>query len=422
MASKSGDIKAPRIAGWGLTLAILGILLLALVVRTGWMLYAEPIPVSDFESYLKLATGLLDYGQYGYPQPTAFRAPGYPFFLAVLMCISRSLTWLSLANVVLSTLSCCIVFFLAKRLFQRRDIALVASLLCAVNPTFVFYAPVLASENLFPLLVFGATLLAMNRHKRYWLRAAITGVLMGFAILTRPEALFYLPIVCALFWVQSRGQMPQTLRTLSYSAIVGAVAVCVLVPWYIRNRLVLGPGAGLGTNGGIVFYEAHRPDGPGYTPLEGTPLEGLDEVKASREGYRLGLAYIRSNPLSFVWHARRNTQNLYSPSVDSVNAATRLPLEPGKEWKNKPLSLLEKAKTLAMALYGLLLSMAVLSVLTIHDWPRRALVVVGAFLVVHWVLYSVVFWGSPRFRYLPEMFFCLCGAVVITKLAARRLS
>src|SRR5262245_65139209 len=129
------------------------ILAVALLLRLGWMQYAQTIPVSDFEDYRTLAESLRDHHQFGYPVLTAWRLPGYPLFLAGLMLISRSIAWLSFWSVVLSTVNCALVCCLAYVLFERKDVAVGAGLVSALNPSFVFYSPVLASEHLFTLLV-----------------------------------------------------------------------------------------------------------------------------------------------------------------------------------------------------------------------------------------------------------------------------
>src|SRR5262249_22983335 len=129
--------------------------------RLAWMLYAQPEPISDFADYRSLAVDLVEHGQYGFPEPTARRPPGYPFFLAGMMLISRSVWWLSLANVVVSSCTCLLVYLLAKYLFQSTNLALVSAFLCSVNPQFVAYSPTLASENVFPLLILGATVMVI---------------------------------------------------------------------------------------------------------------------------------------------------------------------------------------------------------------------------------------------------------------------
>jgi hypothetical protein len=93
---------------------LLLIVALALSLRLAWMWYAQPVPVSDFAEYAEWASALLQHHQYGYPQPTAYRSPGYPFFLAGLMLVSNSVTWLSLVNVLLAAPVCVLLYALGK--------------------------------------------------------------------------------------------------------------------------------------------------------------------------------------------------------------------------------------------------------------------------------------------------------------------
>ena len=77
------------------------ILLLGFALRLAWLLFARPVPVSDFEGYRQLAINLLDRHFFGFSTPKAYRLPGNPAFLALAMLVSRSVIWLSFANVLL---------------------------------------------------------------------------------------------------------------------------------------------------------------------------------------------------------------------------------------------------------------------------------------------------------------------------------
>ena len=63
-----------------------------------------------------------------------------------------------------------------------------------------------------------------------------------------------------LLWASQEHALPRW-RALLAPTLAIVVAGGVLLPWYARNRIVLGPDAGLGTGGGLAFYFGHRPDG-----------------------------------------------------------------------------------------------------------------------------------------------------------------
>lgn len=407
-------VKIALWLGRGESRALVPILALAMVLRLGWLLYAAPTPTSDAEHYRFLAEGLLDHHQYGYPQPSAFRPPGYPFFLATMMLVSRSVAWLSMVNVILSTAICALAFVLAYRLFDKR-VALGAALIAALNPSFVFYSPILASEHLFAPLMLGTTILALTGPEALYRRAALCGILLGAAILTRPEAIFYVPVIGGCFlWAPRHFGYRFAGTTVVGTGLVVVVAALVVLPWYIRNLTVLGPGVGLGTNGGVVFYEGHNPDHYGWRKT--TRLSGLGEVDSSKAGYRLALEYLKSHPASLLRSTLLGTYGLYRPSSTAAGWSSRLPGEPGQSGARKPLAFLPAAKMLNIGGYSFLLFLTLLSLWTIRSWPARSMFVIGSFIFFNWLLYAVVFWGSPRYRFFPEVLFSICASVALTRL------
>ena len=226
------------------------VFVVAFCIGTAWTLNLKSIhPFSDYLEYHELAENLLEHGQFGYPEPTARRLPAYPALLAGLMRISRSELWLNLANVVLFGVLAVLVHDLARRLTQRRDVAMLAALICALNPTFVFFSPVLGSEHLFAPLVIGSMILLLHERIPRSIRAVLAGLTIGIAVLTRGEGLFYVPVLLAIIVIGGGSWRRR---------IVGAICVCAMcavtvVPWIVRNRLVMGPGAGLSTTGASLL-------------------------------------------------------------------------------------------------------------------------------------------------------------------------
>ncbi len=106
------------------------ILLLGFAAWVLWWAYAEPVPVSDYETYRLLAEGLLQHRQLGIPNPSANRLPGYPVFLALMMLISNSAAWLSFINVIFSTLLIYLVYKLALHLTSEKILPIIAASFC----------------------------------------------------------------------------------------------------------------------------------------------------------------------------------------------------------------------------------------------------------------------------------------------------
>lgn len=375
--------------------------IVGLALRLAWLWHAHPAPVSDFEYYRHFAEVLLDRHQLGDPQPSAARVPAYPLFLAGAMLLSRSVGWLSLLNVLLSTALIPLVARVALLLGLGTRDAVYAAFLCAFDPTFVFFAPVLASEHLFVLLLFGALVVVLAR------RVALAGLLFGAATLTRPDALFYAPIFLLVTRVRSN---PMPVRGLAVFVLVAATTIA---PWLVRNRLVVGPGTGLSTFGGLNFYYAHNDRAYGWHPVQGTPLEGLDEVQAQRRGYEIGLAYLaRHGSRRIVGDTLRGTQRLYSPSAwpFALYWSTRTPGRTPDENRKNRIPGHRLWRHLA-GLYRIPFCGALLSVIFIRRVPSLAAVVLYGLVAMNWFGHCVIFWADPRYRYVAEVVFCILTAV-----------
>ena len=284
---------------------ILFILSLAFILRLAWLFYAQPVPISDFNDYRTLAEGILDHGQFGYPEPTSFFLPVHPTSVAALMLVSRADLWLGFGMVLVSTASCLLIYLVARRVLARERPSLIAAAIFAFLPVFVLYSPVLATEHLFIVLMLLAMLAVVTLRGSTGWRELAVGLLLGLAILTRGEALFYAPAFLFYLWVGRT--TPRRIKWRQSMLIIIGIVV-VLVPWYVRNAVVVAGDTGLSASAGVNFYFAHNDSGFYGAYTEGSPLQGLSAVDASREGWRLAFEYLRENPLRLVKDTRRATQ------------------------------------------------------------------------------------------------------------------
>jgi 4-amino-4-deoxy-L-arabinose transferase-like glycosyltransferase len=388
---------------------ILVIVLAGFAMRVIWWARTDAIPVSDFEQYWRAAQDLAKHHQLGYPAPSAYRLPGYPFLLAAMMQVSYSLKWLNFTSVILSTLLIYLVYRLALRLAAERHIALLAALICAVNPTFVFFSPVLASEHLFILLLL-CSFLVLGMRSILW-SGILCGLLLGAATLTRGEGLFYLPVILVVAFMTFRR------RAQRHSAVLALVLafLVVILPWYFRNRYLVGPGSGLSTSSGINFFHAHNSRSYGCQSLEGTGLEDVGEVEQQRLAYKIGFQYLsHAGPLAIMKDLARASKGLYLSSGDySVRYSINPSLEiPGAADRPTRLKRFNRFSPLTLAYYPLLVG-AVLSCLFLRRYPLRTYVALYGVVLMNWVCYSWVFCSKSRYRYTSEVAFCILASIVL---------
>jgi 4-amino-4-deoxy-L-arabinose transferase-like glycosyltransferase len=382
-------------------------------LRILWWAYAKPVPVSDFEEYRLLAEGLLKNSRFGILKPSAYLFPGYPFFLAFIITIHPSVEWLSLVNVILSTLMTYILYKLSLSLTSNTSLSLVAALIYAINPTFILFSPVLASEHLYSVLLFSAFLILgrdqtkISSHpiRKYLL----SGILFGLAILTRGEGVFFLPIFLGMSYSST------TKNGNRYMAVLITLIAIVLViaPWYMRNYYIVGPGSGLSTSSGLNFYYAHNENQYGGHSLKGTDFEDMDEVQRQKFGYKLGFEYLTTaNLQKIAKDISVGTSNLYfSTDYYALYWSTRIPsLESDTPNPSKQLKgIYEIQKVLQM--YFFLALSAILSLLFVRHYPLKVCFFLFGIVIMNWIGYAWIFWAKARYRYTSEIVFCVLSAL-----------
>ncbi|MFO7915009.1 MAG: hypothetical protein R6U43_04900 [Candidatus Krumholzibacteriales bacterium] len=386
----------------------LHILITGLALRLAWLLYARPVPVSDFKGYMDLAEVLLKTGQFGVHDPTAFRLPAYPAFLAAAMVLSKSVFWLSFLNILLSTVTVYLVYRLGTSLTGRREIGIISGFLCALNPTYIFYSPLLASEHLYlPLLLLSFVLVSKSSISR----TVLAGASFGAAMLTRGEALFLLPLFLVLVWMICRGSLSPAIALLA--------VIFVITPWCIRNYRLTDGEVLLSSTGGINFYYAHNDKEAGWRPLDETPLAGKSDIEQNRLGYELGMKYLKSAGVSGILiDIAKGTRNLFLTAPCYVTHWNSLAPSPGPEEGRtvRKLPGINYFCNLASLWYYALLALTAASIFFIRRYPVKSRVMTYGLIFLIWVLYAAVLWGDARYRYAAVTMFCILSAVSIREI------
>jgi len=224
--------------------------LLALLVRVAWLVHfpTNPIAPVDAEGFHLLAVNML--GGRGFAIgweppfcPTAVRTPLYPLFLATIYTVMGHNPLRVLpAHLLLEALTTALVMRLGRDLGGRR-MGLWAGLLYACNGTTQRYTGYLLSETLLlPLLTASVWMtLRVLRHPTSR-KAAITGLLWGLTLLTKPNVQFLaLCMAGVLTWRMASYELRITnyvsrLKFLFFWLAFGST----LFPWLLRNRMTFG--------------------------------------------------------------------------------------------------------------------------------------------------------------------------------------
>ena len=314
--------------------------------------------------------------------PTASRPPGTSLtLLPIYVLAGRSFLLGRLWFCLLSAATCLAAAWVARQCFGRPAAVLAAAWL-AVYPGHFYYPMHFVSEVPYALWITLACGFAVRALDGAAMAPNVAaGAMWGLAVLTRPQALFVLPVAW-LFVSASRARWNRYARCL---VIQTAVTLAVLLPWAARNAVQLGTPT-LTTVGGHTFWGAHNEIVLGTPELRGSwvrtsdlvdgrhPLNG-SEVERETAAWRYGVQFVRSNWTAMPVLALMKMWRLVSPFESTSNRAVL--------W--------------TFAIAWLLTAPWVLTGLTIVGRDRASAAIL-MLPVLATVVSSVVFYGSIRFR------------------------
>lgn len=288
-----------------LSFAILfGLMGLGLGLRLAAWHWHEFRPLGgDEREYLDLAIALAQGKEYYDLQ--FMRPPLFPMGLAALVWLfDGDLQGLRLINALISTATIPLVWWWARLLLRRNDLALIAAGLTAGSFTLALNATELLSETVTLaglMLVFGLLMLALRRPQLRWSIAA--GVAIALVSLIRSVALPLLPLALLLLW---RSDNPQRWRQM-----LGLLAATILTlaPWTIRNALTYDGFILIDTTGQENLWLDNDPRGRDLVKAELYAM-GDARIERSQLASQQGIAAITQNPDWFLakvgrefWHS-----------------------------------------------------------------------------------------------------------------------
>lgn len=395
------------------TLAFL--LLTSLLLRLWFALgYWAGKPLThDANEYLELARNYNEQGKLVYDsQHTGQiehygRAPGYPFWLALLLRVEPTIGWIRLAEVLISLFSSYMFFVIARELFSFRA-GLIALILSSFYLPFFFLIPSILSENLWLALMLVSYFfllrggkLAEERRRVYFVGAVF---FLAIATLVRPAAVFVLPLY--ILWVH---------RHLNWknAAVLFLLYFLILLPWNWQlfrenSRMIF-----VASEGGVTFWTGTHPEYSGDGDLASNPTvqssyrrllkEHVHQSSAQRERIYIyeAIRNIREHPGSYLWNEVKKLLFWFFPFGPSV----------------KTTSLLHR---ITSSLFYL-----PLLVLTVSGYRRltRELRLFFAGVVISFTIMILIFFPQERFRIATlDPIFLLIASNELTQRLGSRLS
>ena len=238
---------------------ILMIFAVAMAARLGFVATRGVLTTTDTSEYQLLAHNLLHFHAFSLSerepmQPAIGRPPVYPLFLASVMGVSPSAIAPAMAQALLDSIICVMVFLMASRV-AGLPVAAAVSFLYAIHPGPISASATLLSELLFATLLISAVFLAFIAAERLSLTLALcSGAAFGLATLCRSIGVLYvIAVACVL--------LARRFRRIAFVLVLGAIII--VAPWIIRTSRVAGR---------FVFIQA-----PSATPWYLPSLWWLDQ-------------------------------------------------------------------------------------------------------------------------------------------------
>jgi hypothetical protein len=318
LAVKASQLPIKRAAGTDGRVYIKTILTLAAVLRlaVAWMvlsryprnwLFSKPVSLEFLAQSLISGRGLSSpFG--GSTGPTAFLAPGYPFFVGLVFRLFGNYSVVSAAvlmalQTLFAILTVAIIMHVGRRLFGA-PAANLAGAFWAVSLPLVGLPSVLWETSLSTLLLIGMIALALRcmdtASMSLWV---LMGAYCGLAMLVNPSLM--LALFATLGWT-----IYQTRSVGRYGPwMCFLVFLVVFAPWPIRNARVLHAFIPLRSNFGFELWQGNHAGATGvfdptldllHNRKEYSKYASMGEVAYMQDKSTLARSYIRAHPREFI--------------------------------------------------------------------------------------------------------------------------
>ena len=334
------------------------------------------------------------------------RPPLYPLILAGLYISfgKRSIPPVILQSII-GVLTVLFVYLIARQIFSK-EVGILASILAAIYPYFVFHDTNLQETALFTLLSAVTVFFLLKTSKyRHLSDSFLAGVFLSFAVLTRTTLLLTLPFaVLWLMFVLKNNRTKMVLVMLLGFVIVSS-------PWLIRNVVIYGKPV-FDIRSGVALWVGHNP----YT-LTGYPYEHIDKMTAKawaaipdvekKEYSSLSEikrdSWFKQKAIQFI---RENPSNVLKGAILKVYAVMGWKLSPNTGSWVKNLSY-----TIA---YLPLLLLGVVGAFLARDKWKELSIIYSLFFT--FISISAVFLGHTNHRIYLDVYLMILAAYTIVRI------
>lgn len=227
---------------------------------------------------------------------TAFRAPGYPFFLALLYLVVPESIRFILARLVQAGLVATLAPLSAIMCHQigfSRKVSVLSAIGISFYPILLFYPIGLASENLYILLgLISVMAIHISIKRKSWGWIILAGLFCGMAMFTR--SIFAVFTVLSGMWLCRFSPLKK-----KAGLVFLLIAFGLCLPWSIRNSLIMKKPAFVENSVGYNMFIGYHTEGDGgfVSKIAILPMNILDDGDRERFCMQQAVKFIRQNPI-----------------------------------------------------------------------------------------------------------------------------
>jgi hypothetical protein len=361
-----------------------------------------------------------------------FTSPLHPWLMALALLFPDPALAYAVLQAFLGTLTVWLLWRLAGAMTGRRAGAL-AGWGAALYPAHILLTAQPLSVVLHACCLVAVLLASWGLKERPSAgRALLVGGLVGLLGLGRAQILGFLPVLIGWLWL-NRVRGRQLGRT---AAVLVAAAVVVLMPWSVRNAVVLGWPLPTPTNDGVTFWNGNNPfttccghdvyadklaayqgvardpalpdvyEHPEPYPFPSevaAQVRTMSELELRRAFYRAGFEYIRQHPLDWLRLEWRKLVSFwwFRPNL-GANPLYR------EHWTD--LYKIQYAALLPLALAGVVLSLHGAAAGSAGGWRGFALLYA---IMAYTSLVQVFFEVLTRYRWEIELLMLIFAALAL---------
>ncbi|HAF61975.1 MAG TPA: hypothetical protein DCK95_06585 [Anaerolineaceae bacterium] len=253
---------------------------------------------ADVEILRPYYSQFLDIDHLSFPDQglqTSFRAPGYPFFLALLYFFVPESFRFVLARLVQAGLAAALaplVAILGYQLDFSKRVCILAGVGMIFYPILLFYPIGLASENLYIVLgLLSIISIIYSIRKNSWVWILLAGLICGITMFTR--SIFAVFTLFSGIWISRYSPLRK-----KAGLVFLLVAFGVCLPWSVRNSVIMKKPAFVENSLGYNLFIGYHPEGDGgfVSQIAIIPMNILDDGERDRLCMQQAIEFIRNDP------------------------------------------------------------------------------------------------------------------------------